>query len=265
MSDSHLSTAPRPDVLTDGWALTIRAILVTLRNPVLLMMATFFPLILLVLITVSFGSLVAPGGSRADYVNFSLPLFAVMGILFAGLGTGMTTYADLQSGFDRRLRAMPIAPSAPLIGRIAGDAVRNLITLVVVVAVGYLLGFRFTGGVPGAIGFLVLPLVFGSGVAWMMVAIAVYAKSGESVGAALNAILLVASFVSTGFVPRQDLPSWIQPIAAANPVSSVVEAMRGLAASGPILSPTVRALAWTVALTVVFAALATRGYRRHGR
>ncbi|MFD6218452.1 ABC transporter permease, partial [Nocardia salmonicida] len=138
----------------------------------------------------------------------------------------------------------------------------NLITLLVVIGVGYLLGFRFTGGALGVVGFLVLPLIFGTGVAWMMVAIAVHAKSGEAVGSALNAILLVASFLSTGFVPRQDLPSWIQPVAAANPVSSVVEAMRGLAASGPIAAPMWRALAWTVALTVVFATLAIRGYRR---
>ncbi|WP_446222520.1 ABC transporter permease [Nocardia sp. IBHARD005] len=262
MNETRTPTGPRPHVLIDGWALTIRAIRVTLRNPVLLMMATFFPLILLVLMTVSFGSLVAPGGSRADYVNFSLPLFAVMGIAFAGLGTAMTTFDDLHSGFDRRLRAMPIARAAPLIGRIAGDTVRNLITLLAVIGVGYLLGFRFTGGMLGVIGFLVLPLLFGTGVAWMMVAIAVYAKSGEAVGSALNAILLVASFLSTGFVPRQDLPSWIQPVAAANPVSSVVEAMRGLAASGPVAAPTWRALAWTVALTVVFATLALRGYRR---
>ncbi|MEV6279148.1 ABC transporter permease [Nocardia sp. NPDC051832] len=265
MNQTPAAAGPRPQLLHDGWALTVRAIRVTLRNPVLLMMATFFPLILLVLITVSFGSLVAPGGIRADYVNFSLPLFAVMGIMFAGLGTAMTTYDDLQSGFDRRLRALPIARSAPLIGRIAGDAVRNLITLLAVIGVGHLLGFRFTGGLLGALGFLILPLVFGTGVAWMMVAIAVHAKSGEAVGSALNAILLVASFLSTGFVPRQDLPTWIQPLAAANPVSSVVEAMRGLAATGPIAAPTWRTLAWTVALIAVFATIAIRGYRGRER
>lgn len=262
MNESRTMTGPRPNILIDGWTLTLRAVRVTLRNPFLLMMATFFPLILLVLMTVAFGSLVAPGGSRADYVNFSLPLFAVMGIAFAGLGTAMTTYDDLQSGFDRRLRAMPIARAAPLIGRIAGDAVRNLITLLAVIGVGYLLGFRFTGGALGALGFLALPLIFGTAVAWMMVAIAVHAKSGEAVASALNAILLVASFLSTGFVPRQDLPSWIQPVAAANPVSSVVEAMRAMAAAGPVASPMWRALAWTVALTLIFATIAIHGYRR---
>lgn len=249
----------------DAVALTARAVLVTLRNPILVVTAVLFPLILLLLITVSFGSLVAPGGDRSAYVQFSLPLFAVMGILFAALGTGMGTFADLESGFDHRLRAMPIARSAPLIGRIIGDAARNLITLGVVVVVGIALGFRFTNGVLGILGFFVLPLIFGSGVAWMMVAIAVRVRSGEAAGSALNAILLLASFLSTGFVPKSDLPTWIQPIAEANPVSAVVEAMRGMASGGPVASPAIRALLWTVGLTIVFGLLAVQGYRTRGR
>lgn len=249
----------------DAAALTARSIRVTLRNPILVVTAVFFPLVLLLLITVSFGSLVVPGGGRADYVQFSLPLFAVMGILFAALGTGMGTFTDLESGFDHRLRAMPIARSAPLLGRIIGDAVRNLITLGVVVAAGYALGFRFHEGILGVVGFFVLPLVFGTGVAWMMVAIAVRVRSGEAAGSALNAILLLASFLSTGFVPKSDLPSWVQPIAEANPVSAVVEAMRGMASGGPVASPAIRALLWTAGLTIVFGVLAVRGYRSRGR
>ncbi|MBH0779304.1 ABC transporter permease [Nocardia bovistercoris] len=244
-------------------ALTGRAVRVTLRDPALIGPATLFPVILLVLITVSFGTLVAPGGDRADYVNYSLPLFAVMGILFAGLGTAMTAFADLHSGFDARLRTMPISRSAPLLGRVLGDGVRNLITLIVVVLVGYALGFRFSGPAAGTIGFFLLPLVFGSAVAWVMVAFAVRASSAEAVTSALNALLLVASFLSTGFVPRAQLPGWVQPIAAANPVSSVVETMRALASSGAIAEPLARASAWTVGLTVVFGVLAVRGYSRH--
>lgn len=275
MSESHTESSavagdsrgadglPRAAVISDAAALTWRAVLVTLRNPVLVLSAVFFPLILLLLITVSFGSLVAPGGDRADYVNFSLPLFAVMGILFAALGTGLSTFTDLESGFDSRLRTLPIARSAPLIGRIVGDGLRNMITLVIVVLTGYALGFRFTEGFLATVAFFLLPLAFGSAVAWVMIAIAVRVRSGEAAGSALNAILLLASFLSTGFVPKSDLPEWIRPVAEANPVSAVVEAMRGFSGGGPIADPLTRALFWIAGLTVVFGWLAVRGYRRH--
>lgn len=257
------AAVPHADPLGDAWVMTGRAVRQTLRNPVLIASATFLPLILMLLMTASFGSIVDPEGDHGSYINFALPVYAVMGIIFAGLGTGAAAFAELQEGFDRRLRAMPISRSAPLVGRIAGDAVRNLLTLVVVVLVGFALGFRFRTGPLEALAFFVLPLAFGTAVAWVMVAMAVRASSGESVAAMLNTVLLVASFLSTGFVPLEDLPGWAQPIASANPVSAVVESMRALSQGGELADPLLRSAGWTVGLTVVFGTLAVRGYRRH--
>ncbi|MET7637487.1 ABC transporter permease [Streptomyces sp. NPDC005438] len=256
--------APRAQLLTDSWIMTVRSVRLTLRSPTALGTATLLPLLLLMLMTASFGALIDDNGSYRGYVDESLPLFAVMGIAFSALATGTAAHTDLQTGFDARLRTLPMARSAPLTGRILGDAARNLASLLIVTLVGFVMGFRFDTGPLSVLGYFLLPLLFGSALAWLVVALAVRARSAESVGASMNAVFLLLSFLSTGFVPLRDLPGWAQPLAEVNPVSCVVETMRGFAHSGPVAEPLLESLAWILGLTLVFASLAVRGYRRRG-
>lgn len=255
----------RADVFGDALVMIGRSVTVSRRTPSAVVSATFLPVILLLTMTAGFAKIVDPAGSYAGYVNRVLPLLVVMGVVLSSLTTGVAAYQDLHSGLDDRLRTMPMARSAPLVGRIAGDAVRNLATVAVVVALGVGLGFRFTTAPVWIAGFFVLPLVFGVGFAWLAVALAIRAGSAESVAAVLNAVLLALTFLSTGFVAMDDLPGWAQPIAAVNPVSGVVEAMRALAHGGPLMIPLVSSLAWSAGLVVVFGGLAIRGYRRRAR
>lgn len=256
----------RPSVFGDTLVMAGRSVTVARRTPTTMLTATFMPAILLLTMTAGFAKIVNPDGSYADYVNWVLPLLVMMGVMFSSINTGIAAHQDLKSGLHDRLRTLPIAQSAPLVGRIIGDAARNLATVVVVVALGIALGFRFDTSIFAIIGFFVLPLGVGAGFAWLAVAVAVRAATAESVESQLDAGLLVLSFLSTGFVPKHDLPGWAQPIAEVNPVSSVVEAMRALAHGGAVAGPLVCSLAWSVALTTVFGVLAVRTYRhRAGR
>lgn len=259
MTDPRIA---QPDVVADAWVMIGRTVRLTLRDPAALVLAVFVPVVLMLLMTAGFAEIVRPGAGYSAYLDFSLPLFVLMGIVFAALTTAVLTVRDLNSGMDSRLRTFPMARSAPLVGRIAGDLLRNAITVVTVVAIGLGLGFRFHTNAVSVLGFFVLPLVFGIGVAWCMVAVAVRARSAESVVTVLNAALLVLSFLSTGFVPLDALPGWAQPVAAVNPISSVVEAMRVLAHGGDLAATLPAALAWPVGLTVVFGAVSVRGYRQ---
>ncbi|MET7398194.1 ABC transporter permease [Dactylosporangium sp. NPDC005572] len=252
----------RASLLHDTMVMTGRTLLVTLRYPTALFIAVVFPVLLLLLMTASFGTIVLPGQGYRAFVNFGLPLFAVMGVLFSTLGTGATTTIDLQAGFDTRLRTMPVSAAAPLLGRIAADSLRNLMTLVLVVAVGIVMGFRFNTGPASIIGFFVLPLVFALGVVSLVLAAAVRATSAESLTSGLNAGFLLISFLSTGMVSLADLPGWAQPIARGNPVSLLAEAMRVLAHGGPLTRPLLGTLAWAVGLIAVFGPLAVAGYRK---
>ncbi|WP_018656797.1 ABC transporter permease [Actinomadura flavalba] len=254
-------TAPRPAVLGDSALLAGRALRLLWRDPAALYLSAFFPLILLLLMSVSFAEIVLPGRSYREYVDLSLPLFVAMGVVFAALNTARALHEDVHGGMDDRLRTLPVAGVAPLLGRIAADTVRNALTVAIVVVAGIALGFRFTTGPLHVVAFFAVPLLFGFGVAWFMCLLAVRVTSAETAGAALNALLLVLSFLSTGFVPGDDLASWARPIAAANPLSAVVEAMRVLAHGGALTGPLLRAAAWTAGLTLVCAPLAVRAYR----
>ncbi|WP_019632448.1 ABC transporter permease [Actinomadura atramentaria] len=163
---------------------------------------------------------------------------------------------------DDRLRTLPMAAGAPLVGRLAAEAVRGAVTVAVVVAAGLALGFRFDTGPLEIAGFLVLPVAFGAALGCVMIAVAVRAVAAETSASALNALLVALSFFSTGFVPRESLADRVRPVAAVNPLSSVIEAMRALAHGGALAGPLTRSLAWTIGLATVFGYLAARGYRR---
>ncbi|MGH4022102.1 MAG: ABC transporter permease [Pseudonocardiaceae bacterium] len=262
-----MSTRPavRPNAFGDALVMIGHSVTVARRTPAAVLSATFLPIILLLTMTASFAKIVSPNGSYADYVNWVLPLLVVMGVMFSSLTTGIAAHQDLHSGLDDRLRTLPMARSAPLVGRIVGDAVRNFVTVVVVVALGIVLGFRFDTSIFAIIGFFVVPLVFGVGFAWLAVTVGIRAATAENVESWLSAGLLVLSFLSTGFVAKNDLPGWVQPIAEVNPVSSVVEAMRALAHGGATAGPLFSGLAWSAGLTAVFSVLAVRTYRRRAR
>lgn len=256
--------AAAPSALSDAAALAGRAVRLSLRDPVTFTLALALPIMLMLLITGSFARMLFPDGGYSAYLDHSLPLFVLMGIAFALPSTALAVVADLRSGFDARLRTMPVAGFAPLAGRLAADVLRGTATVVIVTAVGSVIGFRFTAGPSAAVGFLLLPLLFGLGLGCLAIAIAAVARDGEVVAALLNVLLLVLSFLSTGLVPLEDLPGWAQPVARVNPFSVVIEAMRDLAHGGPTAGHVLGAVAWSVGLVAVFGTLAARRLRLGG-
>lgn len=255
---------PHPSPVLDTWLLAGRALKVTRRTPTALVSSAFLPVMLLLLMTATFARVFYPDTSYGAYADRVLPLFGVTSLLFASLATATSVYHDLHSGLDARLRALPIARGAPLVARVMGDGVRGAAQLLVLLAVGYLIGFRFRTGLVGAAAFVVLPVLFGSAVTWAAVFLATRAKVLESVAAALNGSVLLLMFLSTGLVAQEDFPAWAQGLVGANPVSQVVEAMRALSQGGSTAGPVLVALTWTFLLTAVFGVLAVRSYSRAG-
>lgn len=263
--DSAVVAVARPALVGDAVVMAGRSMRAVVRTPAAIVAAIFMPLVLMSVMTISFAKVVRPDAGYGEYIDDVLPLFAAMGMMFSSVTTGLAVLRDLESGMDARLRTLPVARSAPLVGRIVGDGFRNLVTLVVLGLVAVALGFRIHTGVLPAVGAVVVALLFGTAFAWIAVAAAVRARSGEAVTAALNGVLLVLSFLSTGFVPAEDLPGWAQPIARVNPVSVTVEAVRVLTQGGPTTGPVLKALAWSIGLAVGFAALAVRGLARRAQ
>lgn len=239
-----------------------RNILLDLKNPAEVLVATAFPISLLCVFTASFAKVVNPDGGFAAYAQFLLPFTIVQGLLFNTVNIGIAFYNDLDGGMDMRLRAMPIARLSAVGGRLISAGARLLFQIIGTVLAGHLLGFRFSGGVLGAIGFCLLPVVFTLSVALVSLYVAAGAKSSETISAVMNPWILPLTFLSIGYVPKEGFPDWALWFVTRNPVSVASEAMRGLATSESATSAVVTMLAWSLFFALVFGWLTLKAYRK---
>jgi ABC-2 type transport system permease protein/oleandomycin transport system permease protein len=205
------------------------------------------------------GAIRVPGG---NYIAYLMPGIFVQTVVFGATGTAVGLAEDMQKGLVDRFRSLPMAPSAVLIGRTFSDALRNLYTVLVMTVVGYVIGFRFEGGLPAALLALGLVVGFGYSISWISANIGLITKSAQAAQGAIFIPIFPLTFASSAFVPVATMPSWLRPIAEANPVTVVVNASRGLVSGGADAATVGAALAWIVGLVVVFAPIALLSYRR---
>ena len=157
---------------------------------------------------------------------------------------------------------MPMARSAVLTGRLVADTMRMLVTILIIVGVGYLVGFRFQNGFGLAVAMIALATVFGLSICVIAAFTGLAIGDEESVQAFGLIWLFPLTFVSSAFVPISTMPGWLQAFAKNQPVTQVVDAMRAMALGGPIAGPLWRSIAWLAGIFIVFVPLAVRAYRR---
>lgn len=231
------------------------------KNPEQLIDVTIQPLIMLLLFTYVFGGALG-AGDRAAYLQNLLPGVMVQTTLFASLATGMGLCTDISKGVFDRFRSLPIARSAPLVGAVLADVVRFLISLVIMLGVGYIMGFRIQTGPLETVLDLVLMIGFGLSLCWASVWVGMLVKSPQAVPGAMIAFILPLGFASNIFVPSSTMPGWLQTITDYNPVTFLSDANRALLNGGEVSDPLLGALAWMAGFVLVFYPLAMRAYRR---
>lgn len=243
------------DVLT----LTRRDLLIWLRNPAFQFFTIIQPVMFVLLFRYVFGGAIPVGGS---YVNFLMPGIIAQTAAFASFGTAIALARQLQKGVIDRFRAMPMARSAVLIGRLLADGVRLVVTVLVILGVGYAVGFRFTNGVLPAIMMLILGVVFGVTICTVSAYVGLAIKDEESVGSFGLVWLFPLTFVSSAFVPIASMPGWLQAFAKNQPVTIIISEMRSLALGGPLALHAWESAVWLAGIIAVFVPLAVRAYRR---
>jgi ABC transporter DrrB family efflux protein len=247
--------------LADTVTLTRRDMLIWMRNPAFLFFTLIQPVMFVLLFRYVFGGAIpvsVPGG----YVNFLMPGIIAQSAAFASFGTAISLARQLQKGVIDRFRAMPMARSAVLLGRLVADTFRLSATVLVILAVGYAVGFRFGNGVLPAVLMLVLGIVFGVVICTVSAFVGLAIKDEESVGSFGLVWLFPLTFVSAAFVPVASMPGWLQAFAKNQPVTIVIEEMRGLALGGPLALHAWQSALWLAGITAVFVPLAVRAYRR---
>ena len=248
--------------ITDTAVVTGRNLRHFIRQPDLLTFSTIQPVIFVLLFVYVFGGAVSrslPHG--ITYVDFLLPGIFVQSVTFRASQTAVGLSEDLERGVVDRFRSMPMARSAVLAGRTVADLVRNIAIIGLMIAVGYAVGFRFHGGLAGAVGCIAVVAAFGFALSWIFAFVALTVRGAEAAQTAGFVVIFPLVFASSVFVPVATLPHWLQAFAKISPVTITADAARSLALFGTPASLGAAA-AWIGGLLTVFIPLSVWRYQR---
>ena len=247
---------------SDALVLTKRNLTTWARVPAYIVFTVVQPTIFTLLFRYVFGGAIPTVGIPGGYVNYLLPGVIGQTAAFATFATAIALAIEAQKGVIDRLRVLPIARSAVLVGRLVADGVRMLITLLVIVAVGYLVGFRFQAGAGSAVAMVALAEALGLSICVVSAFIGLAIRQEEAVQAFGLIWLFPLTFVSSAFVPVATMPGWLQAFAVNQPITHVVNALRSLALGTPMGDNLWLSLVWMAGTVAVFMPLAVRAYKR---
>jgi ABC-2 type transport system ATP-binding protein len=262
--------ALRPPSLRDARSAASDAFVVTGRNlrhfvrqPQLLVFSTIQPIMFVLLFAYVFGGAVQgalPGG--VDYLDFLLPGVFVQSVAFRATQTAVGLSEDLERGVVDRFRSMPMARSAVLLGRTVADLVRNVLIIALMIAAGYLIGFRFHAGPLDALASVAIVSAFGFSLSWIFAFVALVVGGAEAAQSAGFVVIFPLVFASSVFVPVATMPDWLQAFAEISPVTLTADTARSYALAGGVPDSLGATVAWVVGLLAVFIPLCVWRYRR---
>ncbi len=245
----------------DTFAIMQRNLIAYRRVPQLLVFSTIQPIIFVLMFTYVFGGAIKVPGD-IPYVDFLMPGVFVQTVVFGAIATAIGLATDMKSGLMERFHALPMARSAVLTGRTFADLTRNVFVVILMMVVGWLVGWRIHTNVLGLIGGALLVMFFGYAMSWVFATVGLAVGDPEAAQAAAFPVLAPLVFASSAFVPVGSMPEWLQVFAKHQPVSVTASAVRALTIGGPTATYVWRSIAWCVGILVVFAPIAVRYYRR---
>jgi ABC-2 type transport system permease protein len=246
-------------VFSDTVVMTVRSLRHITRSIDTIITVTIMPIAFMLLFVYVFGGAIQTGTD--NYVNYLLP-----GILLIAIASGISytayrLFIDLQSGIFERFHSMPIARSSVLWGHVLTSLVSNGISVMVIILVALLMGFRSSAGVGAWLAVAGILVLFTLALTWIAVLAGLSAKSTDGAGAFSYPIILLP-FISSAFVPTATMPGPVRAFAENQPVTSIVNTIRALFEQQPVGGGIWIALAWCVGILVIAYALAMRAYRR---
>jgi ABC-2 type transport system permease protein len=220
---------------------------------------TIMPIAFMLLFRYVFGGAIQ--ANTGNYVNYLMPGILLIAIASGISYTGFRLFNDMQSGIFERFHSMPIARSSTLWGHVLTSLVSNAISVVVIIGVGLLMGFRSSAGVLAWLAVAGILVLFTLALTWVAV-IAGLAASSTDGATAFSYPLVFLPFVSSAFVPTDTMPGPVRAFAENQPVTSIVNGIRALLEQQPVGDEIWTALAWCVGILIVAYAFAMMAYRR---
>jgi ABC-2 type transport system permease protein/oleandomycin transport system permease protein len=247
-------------VIRDTIAIAQRNLIAYVRIPQLLVFSTIQPVIFVLMFRFVFGGAIDTG--RIPYVDYLMPGIFVQTVVFGAIAAAIGLATDLKSGLMERFQALPMARSAVLTGRTIADLARNVFVVILMMVVGFLVGWRIHTNVFALFAAALLVLLFGYAMSWIFATLGLAVRDPESAQAAAFPVLAPLVFASSAFVRVESMPGWLQVFADHQPVSLTASAVRALTVGGPTAGYVWQAVAWCVGILLVFAPIAVRLYRR---
>ncbi len=229
------------------------------RSPDTIITTVIVPIAFMLLFVYVFGGAIRSGSH--SYVSYVLPGILLMTVASGISYTAFRLFMDMQSGIFERFHSMPIARSSVLWGHVLTSLVATLISLLVVVAVALLMGFRSGAGAPAWLAIAGILTLFTLALTWLAVIPGLCAKSVDGASAFAYPLIFLP-FISSAFVPTTTMPGPVRAFAENQPVTSIVNTIRDLLTQSPVGTDIWIALAWCVGILSVAYALSMRIYRR---
>lgn len=254
--------------VSDGWVTTWRNLMKIIRVPEILLFSLIQPIMFVLLFTYVFGAAIDIPGE--GYTSFLMAGIFAQTVVFGSTYSGSAMAQDLKDGIIDRFRTLPMSGAAVLVGRTNGDLVINTLSMLVMMATGFLVGWRVNSSPLEFLAGVALLLLFSYAFSWVMAFLGMSVKSPEIINNASFLILFPLTFISNAFVPSENLPGPLRVFAEWNPVSALVQSARVLFGNVPpgtpvpdawtAQNPIATVLIGVVILLVVFVPLSIRKF-----
>ncbi len=245
----------------DTWLMTKRSITHIVRSFDQLFSLIMFPVMFMLLNRYVLGGAIHTGIAYANY------LFAGILVQTLAFGANYTTInlaVDMKEGIVDRFRSLPMRTSALLVGHITADMVRNVISAIIIIAIGYLVGFRPNASATDWLLVAGLSLLFTLSISWLSAILGLMVKSLEAAQWIGFVVIFPLTFISSAFVPTDTMPPALQAFAENQPLTHVINAVRSLLVGTPMGNSGKLAVIWCVGIIAVCAPIAIRMFRRRG-
>ncbi|MET9434161.1 ABC transporter permease [Streptomyces sp. NPDC006551] len=245
--------------MSDCWTMTRRELAHWARQPVQVVVGLVFPIMMLLM----FGYLVGGGrGIEGQYVDFLVPGMLTLTMVFGLEGTMTAVTRDLDKGVIDRFRSMPMADGAVLVGRSVADMLQSAAGLILMIGVGYAIGWRAQGGFGAFLGAVGLLLLLRFAMLWIGIFLALVAGRAELVQA-VQILVWPVGFLSNAFASPGAMPGWLGTVVEWNPMSATATAVRDLFGNpGGEPGHVMAAVVWPLVLLAAFFPLAVAKFRR---
>lgn len=229
----------------------------TLRSFDSLFSSLLLPTVIMLVFVEIFGGAVDRTG---HYVNYVAPGVLIMCVGMGASFTAVTVAQDMSAGVIDRYKTLPMFEPAVLLGHVVAGVLRNLTACIPVVLVAVALGWRPTAGVGGWVLVWAYLALAALSFTWLtcLAGLTLSVDAAQSV----NFVFLFVPYMSSGFVPVETMPHWLQGFARHQPFTPIIDTLRGLLAGAPDGGDVAAALAWLIALGAAAVAASVIVYRK---